>query len=227
MLTSLTTAELLLLLAHHPTRYGYLTDQVSLTTGCTGAMLLDLFDEGALALVGEKVQLVRQSTELSESHQRILLRMHESGKVRSVKNWMSRLGHRNQRRVRSVRNQLVEKGFFQVEDRRFLGIPYQRTYVTQPDLQAQLVQVLRAVLFQGENCPEPLQPLLSLLVPCKLQRAVAHDRAERSALKARVKEAIARNETSQVVGKAVRREIEAAIAASIVVISASVVVTSS
>lgn len=225
MLGQLNIAEKFILLIHKPIKPGYLISEAQRDSGLAGGFLMDLLLESCLEIKEDKVILTGKESEMSEAHIEILDMISQSGKERKVKTWLMRIKNRGSRWRHTVLYDLQKREILKVDKKKFLFIPYKRSYMMKVEIRNLLINKIREVIFEGEEYEADIASLMGLIVACKMYRILCPDRKERRELKNRMEKLVKEEVISEGVGKLIQ-EMQAAVIAAVTASTVAVSVSS-
>jgi golgi phosphoprotein 3 len=197
---TLSLPEQLLLLAFHEKKEHTLN--ASLGFGLAGAVLAELLLRGKLER--HRSTLVRRDRTLTSDPilNEALLIMDSLQQGQTPRYWINHLYFRMRRLRQKLTEQLAAKGLLTATKGRSLGLfPYRAYRLADPHPALALKDQIRQVIFRS-FAPTPRQlAIIALSQPAGLK---LFTREERSAAKARIDEALARDAISRAVAEAVR-----------------------
>ena len=216
----LTIAESFYILIHHPEKPRIIVTEAVRNAGMIGAIFLDLSVDGNLSIENGLIRVKSLKTKLSAAHVDILNKITDSTKQRKPKSWISRFTQTAGKTKRSLVEELEKKGLLEVEHKRFLFIPYIKTWLTRPEKRENLIQDLRAIVFGNKESDGQYASLLGLIQACKIHKLISTNRDELKASKARIKEIIESDLITQGVGTVIQ-EMQAAMMTAIIASTAA------
>lgn len=212
-----------LLLAHHPTKGGYLVSNIARNYGLAGALLLEMHDLGLIRVESNRLYLVEGAEAKPRQVADVLEMIRLSKKPRKIRYWIQRVEQRASAYRRAWEERLAAEGVYSVEHRRFLGlIPYRKTYLTDRRIREALVADLRAKVLQGAAITAEDYSLLALLRACKMDRFLAEDRQSRKRIGRELKGLLSNSPIAQGVESAVQGVEAAFMGAMVCVVIASI-----
>lgn len=212
-------AENFILLNKKPDKAGYYFSGPVLSAGLTGAVLFDLSLEGKIELKEQVIIAKSAKTDLSETHDQVLKILYNDKKVRKIKNQIARISRKSCKYRHQILSDLEKKRIVRVENKRFLFIPYKSARVLDTSVRSKLIDELRAVVLKGKKPDPEMTSLLGLVEAGKMYKVLSRDKSEIKKIKAKLKDILSDDSISQGVNKVIR-EMQAAIAAAVVVTSA-------
>ncbi len=221
---NLTLSEQFIYLAHHPTKFHSVIGSPQRSTALIGALLLQLFKKKAFTLENKKLIPKEPENQLNQAELLLWERLNGSKRKRTLKSWISRLQHKSERYRKIVNGDLEKKEFFRIERKKFLFIPYQRIYVSQPEFHQKLGIHLRKAMQTPEQLSPEERQLLALVKATLLYKPLSPNRKEWRAIRKELKALDVENLVSKDVSKTIE-EIEAAIIVSIVTTTVIVAAT--
>jgi hypothetical protein len=221
---TLTTAERLIVLAHHPEKPRFVVPEQLRNVGIIGSILIDLSAEERLKIEGGKIIVKHTNTNLPEPHRLMLQKIHQSGKKRKVKSWISRTVQAPRKYRRGILKSLERKGIIRMEEKRFLFFKYFVTYLIKTSLREQMIQEIRGVIFENKQPDKEISMILGMLQACKMHKIFCEDKEEIKRCKSVLKDMLASYTISRDVDKVIQ-EMHAAVVSA--VIASSVATTAS
>lgn len=220
----LTLIEQFTFIAHSRNGKYATIDSNQRAVGLTGAILLQLFSKGALSLENDKIITQTPEHHLLEPEQDVWNRIEKRTKPRKLKRWIQSLYTRSERWRKWINNSLEQKGYFEIEHKKLLFIPYKIIRVKNTKAHDQLTQRLRGLLNEGISDASALElQLLGLAKACKMVRALARDKADRKVVRKQLKALNPKDLVSSEVGSAIS-EIEAAVMVTIMASTTAAVI---
>jgi hypothetical protein len=216
----LTIAESFYILIHHPEKPRIVVTEAVRNAGMIGAIFLDLSVDGNLSIENGLIRVKSLKTKLPPAHVEVLNKITDSTKLRKPKSWISRFTQTAGKTKRSLVEELEKKGLLEVEHKRFLFIPYIRTWLSKPEKRENLIQDLRAIVFRDKEFDGQYASLLGLVQACKIHKLISTNRDELKSSKARIKEIIESDLITQGVGTVIQ-EMQAAMMTAIIASTAA------
>lgn len=220
----LTTIERFLLITHHPEKGRFVIPPMHVSYGIIGAVLLDLSLKKQLVIEDGRLVINYNKEEhndpiITDVLNLILL----SKKVRKINYWITKLSARSRKYKWIGLEQLEEKKFLRIENKKFLGLfPYRDCYLVEKELRLELIKDLKEKILYRQKLSEEDISILGLVEACKIYRVFTRDRVELKELKKRMKELKKENEIADTVSKTVM-EVQSAIISGI--LAATIVTT--
>jgi hypothetical protein len=216
--------EKLIVLAHRPQKGGISVDEIHLSHGLSGAILLQLSLEDLIKIDGEYIKINPKKSSNDQMLREVLEMIRNSRKVRKASYWVSKLGNRYNRRKKYIIGSLEQKMIIRSERKRFLGlIPYTKTYLTSTSHQTNLINELRSCILHKENMHDDNIVMLGLVEACEMQKVIAKDKYERKQIKAELKQILNESPIARSVNTTIK-QVQAAVIASIVASTAATTV---
>ncbi len=214
--TNLNLAEKFILLGMHPNKARYLISDQALIAGLTGAILLDLTMEGKLEIRDQMLHASTNKSNLSAIHTEILNTIYSFPKKRKIKIWIQRLSNKSQSRRKKIHEGLKSKGFVRIEYKRFLFIPYIKSYLIKKNERTKLIDEIRGILIYSKKPSAEMAPILGLVEAARMYRVIARNRREIKDFRKKLKEIIKSDLIASGVNQ-VLTEMQAAVTAAIMV----------
>lgn len=223
-MASLSLAEKFLLLIHHPEKSRYLISEQMRNVGLIGALLLDLAYGKKMQVEGDKLSATASHTDLSATHQEVLSRLSAHERPKKIKRSISKLSGKSCKYRHALLASLEENGFLRIEHKKFLFIPYLRTYLLKHETRDALLREIRGVVFDDQNIRPENAALLGLVDACKMYKLICHDRNETKYCKARLKELVQEDAIARGVDKVIKA-MQAALIATLAATTAATTAT--
>ena len=196
-----------------------------LTYGIVGAILMDLSLAGKISIEDHQV-IAGKDISLTgiPAYDRMIRSISESGKLRTIKIWVRRLGNRSAWYRKEMQKYFVKKGILKEEKRRFIGIPY-RLYVAMPGFRRNIIDRYKEVILYNKQPEEHEIMVLGLMYACKMHKVISKGGPERRKIRKKIVEIIKDNAFATEINKTIM-EMQAAITASIAATAAMSAATS-
>jgi hypothetical protein len=213
-------AEKFLLIAHHPQKARFIASEVHISYGLIGSLLLDLYVEKSITLDGKRVVLTTHKSGKNEVYDDMISKMRSSSNPKKIQTWISIFSRRARKYKWAILTKFEERGVLKIEHKKFLFIPYRRTYL----LNIQLRETILADLLQKVIAFKPLSEedssILSLLDACKLHKTLSTDKTEIKKIKAKLKTLLKESPIASATDATIK-QVQAAIIASIAATTAA------
>lgn len=192
-----------------------------LSFGVLGAIMMDLILSEHL-IIRDHVLSLGKNTGMTgnPAHDKILSKILESKKQRSVKRWLKTFGPRAAWYRKKIQRYFVANGILKVERKRFIGIPYLLHYVSAAGRHQKLVNKYKDIILNNEKPEESELMVMGLIYACKMHRALSDNGPERRKIRKALVKIIKENPLASDINKAII-EMQAAITASIAAVSAA------
>jgi hypothetical protein len=212
---SFSISEKFLIIAHHPSRGGFLLSHVYIQHGLAGSLLLDLTQRGLITITDKKLILKPGRAFHSQALNDAVSFMMQSPKARRTDYWIRRLANRFRTYKWQILKELADKRILRIETRKFLGlIPYRLSFFNESYTRANLVRELKGEILAGRCASGEINALASLVRACNMQRILADDRDEFKRIKERLKLLVSESPVSDVLAQTIS-QVQAAIIASV------------
>lgn len=209
------TAEKFLIIAHRPEKGGFLTSQLFIQYGISGAILLDLSLCERISIVDKKLLLKPGKALSSPMLNDVSTIISQSPNPRKISYWVGKLASRYNRYKWQIMEGLESKRILRIEKRKFLGlIPYRQSVFTETYTRSSLVSQLKNEILSGRGGDGELNALAGLVKACSMERILATDRDELKRIRQQLKVMVSENPVSDVVAQTIR-QVQAAIIASV------------
>ncbi len=186
-----------------------------LTYGIVGAILMDLSLAGKISIEDHQVIAGKDISFTGiPAYDRMIKTISESGKLRTIKIWVRRLGNRSAWYRKEMQKYFVKKGILKEEKRRFIGIPYRLHYVARPGLRKNIIDRYKEVILYNKVPEDHEIMVIGLMFACKMHRVIARGGTERRKVRKKIVEIIKDNAFAAEINKTIM-EMQAAITASI------------
>jgi hypothetical protein len=196
-----------------------------LTYGIVGALLMDLSLAGKISIEGNKIMISRDNPMTGiPAFDRLMKSISVSGKDRTIKTWVRRLGNRSAWYRKEMRKYFVKNGFLKEEKKRFLFIPYRLHYVAKPGFRKSLILRYKDIILYKKQPEDHEVMLMGLMYACRMHRVLSKVGPERRKIRKRLVEIVKDNEFASGINKVIvemQAAITAAIAATAAVSAAS------
>ncbi len=213
-------AEKFLLIAHHPQKARFIASEVHISYGLIGSLLLDLYVEKSITLDGKRVVLTTHKSGKNEVYDEMISKMRSSSNPKKIQVWISIFSRKARKYKWAILTKFEERGVLKIEHKKFLFIPYRRTYL----LNIQLRETILADLLQKVIAFKPLSEedssILSLLDACKLHKTLSTDKTEIKNIKAKLKTLLKESPIASATDATIK-QVQAAIIASIAATTAA------
>lgn len=197
-----------------------------LTYGIVGALLMDLSLGGRIALEDHMLIAGKDMSPTGvHASDRMLKTLAESGRKRNIKTWVRRLGNRSAWYRKEMQKYFVKEGLLKVENKRFIGIPYQLHYVAKPGFRKNLIIRYKDIILYKKIPDEAELMVLGLMFACKMHKLLSNVGPERRKIRKRLLEISKDNPYASDINRTIL-EMQAAITAGIATIAAMSAVTS-
>jgi len=222
---NLSIVEKFLLLAHHPTKGGFIISEIHINFGIIGSILLEMSFENYFRIENDRLMIKNERTPSNPLYSEIFIRIRDSKKARKLKYWVTRLNSKSNKYKWMILKDLQKKGLIDIEDKKFLWlIPYKKSRLTDSLAHDRFIQELKNNISNRHDISNENTVVLALVDACKMHKVFAKSRAEVKVLKKDLKSVIEESAVGDTVDetiKEVQRAITNTIAASTVVITAS------
>ncbi|TKJ20959.1 MAG: hypothetical protein CEE43_10850 [Promethearchaeota archaeon Loki_b32] len=166
----------------------YSAVQATKDLGLAGAMILDLYFKGKLAIYRKRLRILDYNTCGDPYLDMILVFLNSSKKPQKLKRWVEKLSRFFKQYYTSFFRRLENNGFLISEIKTILRIfKAQRFYLAKPEVKQSLLEQIKNVLIYDMNPGIELLSLLSLMKACRLIK-VYFIRKYRKYVKRRIKE---------------------------------------
>ena len=181
------------LLSINPKNGYYFNFGNEFTYGLMGALLMDLYRMGKIDFQNKNVFLVDQtSTDYPFFNRASELIKHRKIPLKAY-GLISRIGFRCRTYKKEIANSLVENKIIIRVRKKFLFIPYNRYYPFNRDTRLSIVHRYRDILLRNEMPETDDMYLLSLIHATGLYKALSDQRAERKAMRVKMKTILQKN----------------------------------
>lgn len=160
---SLKLSEKLFCLAVNPKNGGILLNaSAALSMTLTGSVFVELLNKGVVSMEKGVVHLVNSTVQNDEIHEFFLNRIHERGKDRKMRNWVSYFNVRGRKIQKLFIRDLVRKNVLRTEEKRILFIPYEKVYLMDRELVDNIRKDVEATLM-GKAKPTDESLILAVM----------------------------------------------------------------
>ena len=224
METKLSLKEKFILLAYHPDKGTYLTENF-MGYGIAGAMLLELAALKKIVIEDKKVKLVDRKMTGDSQLDFLMAILIKAGKPLRVKGLVTKLQMKNKSIRKPLVEGLVRKRYLRAVEKHFLFIKYYRHPSANIGYRKDLEEYIRRLVLRNIPAEDPDIPLLTGLAgACRFAPRFFRNRQERKIAARRIKEIIKESPVDKAIDetiKAVQAAIIASIASSAVVANTS------
>lgn len=219
-----TTAEKLLILAHHPEKGRFLTSLTYLQYGIAGALLLDLALWERISITGKSLILKPGKGLSSPVYDDVIALISQSPDSRKVGHWVRKFANRYGRYKWHILEGLVGKKIFRIEKKKFLGlIPYRQSFFIETLTRASMIRQLKNEILSGRGITGEINALAGLVKACLMESVLSADRDELKRIRQQLKVMAVESPVSGIVSETIH-QVQAAI---IVSVTAAAVASSS
>jgi hypothetical protein len=184
----LTITARFIILALNPEKGKLIPDDLHFRYSLAGSVLMDFFTNGEITLSGKQVIPSFRRNGIA-AHDLWASKIEEARRNRSISYWVRTLGRKRRIVLRENIRLLVNAGLIRDEKRYFLNLfPYNRYFITKPEIRTQLIRELKGVLLEGRNASKEQKMLIGLIRAAQAFKILADDRRERWAIRKRCKE---------------------------------------
>lgn len=177
---SLKLSEKLFCLAVNPERGGILLSASSaLGMTLAGAVFAELADKQLVSIEKKVVRLINPTIQADRTHEYFLVKLRLHGKPRKMSRWISYFNIRRRKTQRLIIRDLVANGVLRTEEHRILFIPYQKVYLQNRQLVAEVARQVEQTIFGTDQATEENIILALLVWKTNLLAWVISDRKRR------------------------------------------------
>lgn len=202
--------EKFLLLAHHPSKRGYLVPAMNINLGIMGSFFMEMAQQGHIIIEDDFVT-VKSLPDFSIGIE-LLQKIQQKKKLKPLYFWIARLSQKSQKLKQYYLNSLEQKHLIKIEHKKLLGlIPYQNTYIIDTNAQIQLSHQLQSCLSHFSGNEDDIL-LLGLIRSCELHGIFTRSWSEKRKLGKKMKTLFDQNPIAFAVNKALKQVQSAMIA---------------
>ena len=198
------TAEKLLILIQHPDKRRFIVSKYVKSIALIGSILLDLTDSKNLTIENRKLIVKTKNSDLSQAHQWVLEEIEGSPVTRKVKTWVARFSQKSGKIQKELLTELENQGIIQINHKRFLGIKYYRTQLTNLEIREKIIDDIRDIIFKESKISQKNSMLLGLIGACRMHRIIAKDKSEIKVCKRKLAEIIKSDALAQEVDQVIK-----------------------
>ncbi len=209
-----------IILALNPEKGRIIPDDLHFRYSLAGSVLMDFFLNGEITLSGKKVIPSFRRNGMA-AHDLLATRIEEAGRNRTISHWVSSLGRKKRLIFNENIRLIVNGGLIRHEKRYFLNlIPYNRYFITKPELRAELIRGLRQVLLEGGTAGKEQKMLIGLIRAAQAYRILSGDWKERRLIRRRCKEFMAGDDFASEIDTVIR-QVQLAVSTAVMVATAA------
>ncbi len=219
MKKDLTTAEKLIIIAHHPDKGHFMVSAQYLGYGIAGAVLTDLASAGLITMTGKLITTGSGVSRNDRLTDEVWAMIAGSPKARKAEYWISRIANRYNRYLKYILHDLEKRRMLTVEEKRFLGlIPWRKSYLVETSTRDNLLRQLKSDILSYRHDAGSSLPLAGLIEACHMHRQLTTDREELKLIRSQLKAILKESPLPDAVHQTIRR-VQAALIASTIAIA--------
>ncbi len=173
-------SEKLFCLAVDPKKGGiFLNASSTLAMTLTGSVFLELMNKQIISIENGVVHLLNPAVQSDEIYDFFLHRIKERAKDRKLRTWISRFNVRGRKIQKHFIRTLVRKNVLRTEERRILFIPYEKVFVMDQELVAEIRIEVENILLKRSELTDDALILASMVEQTNLLSRIFPERAQR------------------------------------------------
>ncbi|WP_282035544.1 GOLPH3/VPS74 family protein [Saccharicrinis aurantiacus] len=209
------TAERFLILIQHPEKCRFIVSEQIKNVGFLGAIFLDLSNSKNLDIESGRIIVKSVDVDLSTSHLIVIEQIAKSRRIRKIKSWLNIFSIKSRKYQKDIFLGLEKKGIIRINHKRFLGIKYYNTQLTNPTVRDNVISELRNIIFNEAVMNAENSIILGLIEACKMYKIICRDKKEIKVCKRKLGEILKSDLIAQGVDKVIK-EMQAAIIGAVV-----------
>jgi hypothetical protein len=216
----LTITSRFIILALNPQKGRIIPDDLHFRYSLSGSVLMDFFTNGEITLSGKKIIPSFRRNGIA-AHDLWVARIEEAGRNRSISYWVRTLGRKKRLILKENIRLLVNGGLIRHEKRYFLNfIPYNRYFITKPELRNELIRELRGILLESRAASKEQKMLIGLIRASQAYSVFSEERKEKRTIRQRCKEFLATDDFASETDIVIR-EVQLAITTAVIAATAA------
>ena len=212
------TAEKFLILIQNPDKHRFIVSSHIKNAALIGSLLLDLAKSKNLIIENEKLIVKSKDSDLSQAHQWVLQEIEKSPRIRKIKTWVARFSRKSGKIQKELLSEIENQGIIRINHKRFLGIKYYRTQLTNPEIRDKIIKEISDIIFKESKISEENAMLIGLVEACRMHKIIAKDKSEIKVCKRKLAEIMKSDAIAQGVDKVIKETQAVILAASAAVV---------
>ena len=140
-------------------------------------------------------------SDLSQAHQWVLQEIEKSPRIRKIKTWVARFSRKSGKIQKELLSEIENQVIIRINHKRFLGIKYYRTQLTNPEIRDKIIKEIYDIIFKESKISEENAMLIGLVEACKMHKIIAKDKSEIKVCKRKLAEIMKSDAIAQGVDK--------------------------